>query len=35
MKKYKQCIQIGNNITEIMKLPCVVMCEKEKGKFIY
>lgn len=30
MKKYKQCIQIGNNITEIMKLPCVVICEKEK-----
>ena len=29
MKKFKQCIQVGNNITDIMKLPCVVKCEKE------
>ena len=29
MAHYKQAIQIGNNVTEIMKLPCVYSCAKE------
>ena len=29
MAHYKQAIQIGNNVTEIMKLPCVYSCSKE------
>lgn len=29
MAHYKQAIQIGNNVTEIMKLPCVLSCTKE------
>ena len=29
MAHFKQAIQIGNNVTEIMKLPCVLSCSKE------
>ncbi len=28
MTHYKQCIQIKNNVTDIMKLPCVFSCHK-------
>ena len=28
MKKYKFAIQVGDNITDIMMLPCVKGCEK-------
>ena len=28
MSKYRQCIQIGNDVTGIMKLPCVSDCFK-------
>lgn len=27
--KYKQTIHIGNNITDIMNLPCVFSCHKD------
>lgn len=30
MRKYKQAIQIGNNITDIFNLPCVERIEKER-----
>jgi len=26
--RYKQAIQIGDNVTDIMKLPCVMECHK-------
>ncbi len=29
MTHYKQCIQIGYNVTNILKLPCVYSCHKE------
>lgn len=29
MKKYKQSIHIGANITDIMRLSCINKCEKE------
>lgn len=32
MKKYKQKIKIGNNVTDIMKLPCVTACYKLNDK---
>ena len=34
---YKQMIQIGNNVTSIMKLPCVRGCEKDptNGALLY
>ena len=28
MANYKQCIQIGNDVTNIMKLPCIFSCHK-------
>lgn len=28
MKRYKQLIQVGNNITDIFNLPCVIMIQK-------
>lgn len=34
--KYKQCIQAGNNVNDILKLPCVVAVRKtNKGQFEY
>ena len=27
--RYKQAIQIGDNVTDIMRLPCVISCTKE------
>ena len=27
--RYKQAIQIGDNVTDIMRLPCVYSCRKE------
>ena len=27
--EYSQCIQIGSNVTDIMKLPCVFSCHKD------
>ena len=30
MKKFKQRIQIGNNVTDMMKLPCVFSCHKDR-----
>lgn len=29
MKKYRKAIQVGDNIAEIMMLPCIRECEKE------
>lgn len=29
MEKFKKCIQIGDNVTDIMKLPCVIGVTKE------
>lgn len=31
MSKYKQAIQISNDVTGIMKLPCIFSCHKEEG----
>ena len=28
MSKYRQTIQIGNNVTDIFNLPCVIKAEK-------
>lgn len=28
MEKFKQAIRIGDNVTDIMKLPCVFSCHK-------
>lgn len=30
--QYKQAIRIGSNVTDIMKLPCVVQCTKLNDK---
>lgn len=32
MKKYKQCVQINDKITDIMELPCVVGVRKEERR---
>lgn len=35
---YKQAIRIGDNITDVMRLPCVLACFKqsrEKCNFLY
>ena len=35
-KNYKTAIQIANNVTSIMRLPCIFSCHKEAdGKFCY
>ena len=34
--KYRQCIHIGSNVSDIMKLPCVFSCHKDgNGNFVY
>ena len=33
--KYKQCIKIGKNIADIMKLPCIRSCEKSSIKGVF
>lgn len=36
MSNFKQAIQVGNNVTDIMKLPCVFSCHKESdGRLCY
>ena len=32
MEKYKQAIKIGDNVTDMMKLPCVTACHKLNDK---
>lgn len=27
--EYRQCIQIGSNVSDIMRLPCVFSCHKD------
>lgn len=34
--KYKQCIQAGNNVNDILKLPCVTTVRKlDSGRYVY
>lgn len=36
MSNFKQAIQVGNNVTDIMKLPCIFSCHKEQdGRLCY
>lgn len=32
MEKFRQRIQVGRNVTGIMRLPCVFSCYKEGGR---
>ena len=35
MVKFRQRIEIGTNVTGIMRLPCVFSCYKEGGGVVY
>lgn len=32
MTRFKEAVQLGDNVTDIMKLPCVVSCFKANDK---